>query len=116
MNSQDNPPSSDNKNPETPEKGKQTALEQQLAFPNNIGFFLLDEANPQLPTIELELEAQKRIAADKSSPLEQRLEAFEDIVDSEIGDTSLTRARNIEREVGLRQIFLKFEGGNPTGT
>jgi threonine synthase len=25
-------------------------------------------------------------------------------------------ARNIEREMGLRQIFLKFEGGNPTGT
>jgi threonine synthase len=26
------------------------------------------------------------------------------------------RARNIEREVGLRQIYLKFEGSNPTGT
>jgi threonine synthase len=45
-----------------------------------------------------------------------RLEAFEDIMESEVGDTNLTRARNIEREVGLRQIFLKFEGGNPTGT
>jgi threonine synthase len=28
----------------------------------------------------------------------------------------LSRARNIEREFGLRQVFLKFEGGNPTGT
>lgn len=116
MNSQDNPPGSDSKKSETPEKGRQTTLEQQLAFPNSMGFFLLDEASPQLPAIESELEAQKRIAADKSHPLEQRLEAFEDIFDSEIGDTSLTRARNIEREVGLRQIFLKFEGGNPTGT
>jgi threonine synthase len=44
------------------------------------------------------------------------LEAYEDIVDSEVGDTTLSRARNIEREVGLRQIYLKFEGGNPTGT
>ena len=49
-------------------------------------------------------------------PLENRLEAYEDIFDSEIGDTSLSRARNIEREVGFRQIYLKFEGGNPTGT
>jgi threonine synthase len=49
-------------------------------------------------------------------PLEERLEAYEDISDSEVGDTSLVRARNIEREVGLRQIYLKFEGGNPTGT
>jgi threonine synthase len=27
----------------------------------------------------------------------------------------LSRSRNIEREVGLRQPYLKFEGGNPTG-
>ena len=48
--------------------------------------------------------------------MEQRLEAYEDIIDSEVGDTAFIRARNIERETGLRQIFLKFEGGNPTGT
>ena len=29
---------------------------------------------------------------------------------------SSARARNIEREVGLRQIYLKFEGDNPSGT
>ena len=45
-----------------------------------------------------------------------KLEAYEDLIDSEVGDTSLVRARNIEREVGIRQIYLKFEGGNPTGT
>jgi threonine synthase len=28
----------------------------------------------------------------------------------------MVRARNIEREVGLRQLYLKFEGGNPSGT
>jgi threonine synthase len=48
--------------------------------------------------------------------MEERLEAYEDIIDSEIGDTTLSRARNIERAVGLRQIYLKFEGGNPSGT
>jgi threonine synthase len=63
-----------------------------------------------------ELETQKRIAADRDADLSERLEAYEDITESEVGDTTLTRARNIEREVGFRQVFLKFEGGNPTGT
>lgn len=55
-------------------------------------------------------------AADASLPIEERLAAFEDVIDSEIGDTPLTRARNIERQTGLRQIYLKFEGATPTGT
>jgi threonine synthase len=79
-------------------------------------FSLLDGATSQSPLIAPELELQKKIAADHTRPLEERLEAFEDIFDSEIGDTNLTRARNIEREFGLRQIYLKFEGSTPTGT
>ena len=79
-------------------------------------FFLLDDASSQITPFEPELETQKRIAADKTQTLETRLDAYEDIFESEVGDTSLARARNIEREVGFRQIFLKFEGGNPTGT
>jgi len=79
-------------------------------------FNLLDGATSQTPAIAPELESQKKIAADLSQPLERRLEAFEDIIDSEIGDTNMTRARNIEREFGLRQIYLKFEGSTPTGT
>ncbi len=77
---------------------------------------ILDGAKSQFPPIAPELESQRIIAGDKSRSLEERLEAFEDIIDSEIGDTNLTRARNIEREFGLRQIFLKFEGTTPTGT
>ncbi len=77
---------------------------------------LLNGATSQAPLIPAEAETQKRVAADKNQPLNKRLEAYEDIVDSEVGDTTLSRARNIEREVGLRQIYLKFEGGNPTGT
>ena len=77
---------------------------------------LLDGAKSQFPAIAPELELQRKIAGDKSQSLEERLEAFEDIIDSEIGDTNLSRARNIEREFGLRQIFLKFEGTTPTGT
>lgn len=63
-----------------------------------------------------ELAEQRLVAIDRSRPLEERLEAFEDILDSEIGDTSMVRARNLERESGLRQLWVKFDGGNPTGT
>jgi len=79
-------------------------------------FFLLDGAASQAPGLAGELDAQKRVAADRSRTLEQRLEAFEDIMESEVGDTPLSRARNMEREMGLRQVYLKFEGGNPSGT
>ena len=77
---------------------------------------LLDGATGEGLQVIRELEEQRKISADLGMPLEERLEAYEDIFDSEVGDTSLVRARNIEREVGLRQIYLKFEGGNPTGT
>jgi threonine synthase len=83
---------------------------------NDKPFNLIDGASGEAMTIVREVEDQRRISSDRTLSLEQRLEAFEDIFDSEVGDTTLVRARNIEREVGLRQIYLKFEGGNPTGT
>ncbi len=64
----------------------------------------------------VDVENWKKIILNREYPFEDRLEAFEDLIDAEVGDTSLYRARNIEREVGLRQLYLKFEGGNPTGT
>jgi threonine synthase len=79
-------------------------------------FDLLDGASADIATLWPEIENQKRIAADKSLDLEERLEAFEDVFESEVGDTHLTRARNLEREVGFRQIYLKFDGANPSGT
>ncbi len=82
---------------------------------NDSTLSLLDNASPNAPIIAPELETQKNVAADSSTPLDQRLEAYEDIMESEVGDTTLTRSRNIEREIGLRQIYLKFEGSNPTG-
>jgi threonine synthase len=33
-----------------------------------------------------------------------------------VGDTLFSHARNLERLLGFGNIFLKFEGGNPTGT
>ena len=77
---------------------------------------LLDGAVAPAAGLSDELESCRRIASDPKQALERRLEAYEDLIASEIGDTRLTRARNIEREFGIRQLFLKFEGGNPTGT
>lgn len=79
-------------------------------------FELLDGATGEFQQIQQDVNRQREITADLSRPLEERLEAYEDIIDSEVGDTAFIRARNIERETGLRQIYLKFEGGNPTGT
>lgn len=77
---------------------------------------LMDGATGEALSVIREVEEQRRISSNTTLPLPERLEAYEDIFDSEVGDTSLVRARNIEREVGFRQIYLKFEGGNPTGT
>ena len=77
---------------------------------NNYIVPIIDGATSDFQTIIPEIEAERRIASDKNASLEERLEAYENIIDSEIGDTTLTRARNIEREIGLRQVFLKFDG------
>lgn len=79
-------------------------------------FFLQDGATGLAEALGDQVEEQRHIAVDQSRPTAERVEAFENIIDSEVGDTSLVRARNVEREFDIRQIFLKFEGGNPTGT
>ena len=76
----------------------------------------LDGAVSSGGTLAPEMEGAREIAADATRSLKERLEAYEDIIDSEVGDTNLTRARNIERETKLRHFYLKLEGGNPTGT
>ena len=77
---------------------------------------LLSGATSHTQLLSEDSEPVSIIARDRSRSLQERLEAYEDIYDSEVGDTSLQRIRNVEREVGLRQIFLKFEGSNPTGS
>ncbi len=77
---------------------------------------VLDGAAAHPDLITPEIESRAAIAGDRDRPLDERLEAFEDLIDSEVGDTTLSRARNIERNQGLRQLYVKFEGGNPTGT
>lgn len=53
---------------------------------------------------------------DKSKSLIDRLESYEDIISLEVGDTGLNRAKTLEREFDLRQLYIKYEGDNPTGT
>jgi len=94
---------------------KKTEAQSPEAGPEKM-LQLIDGATGVIHEIAKGIEKQRLIATDKSYDVEDRLEAFEDILDSEVGDTAFVRARNIEREVGLRQIYLKFEGGNPSGT
>ncbi len=77
---------------------------------------LLDGATGEYQSMAKEVENIRQVASSRTLPLEVRLEAFEDIFESEVGDTTLVRARNLEREIEIRQVYLKFEGGNPTGT
>jgi threonine synthase len=83
---------------------------------SNTSFALIDGVAPVDLNISKETENLRKIVGSEKNSQMERLAAYEDIMNIEVGDTSLTRARNIEREAGLRQIFLKFEGGNPTGT
>ena len=116
---------------EEPPSGEPTFLSSQERQPelflppssnsvtNGNGFAFVegvDGAASQAPIIAPELLGRRKVAADPHHPLHERIEAYEDIIDSEVGDTTLSRARNLEREVGLRQIYFKFEAGNPTGT
>ena len=71
-------------------------------------------ASPELASSDWELRAA--VAKDTTRTVEERVASFDELYDSEVGDTALTRARNVERSCGLRQLYLKFEGGNPTGT
>ena len=77
---------------------------------------LLDGAVGEGLSLLDQVDDQFALAADPGQSLDVRLEAYENLIDSEVGDTSLVRARNLEREIGIRQVYLKFEGGNPTGT
>ncbi len=91
-------------------------LEDTEVLDSEKPFDLIDGATGETTLVTSAVDHLSKISSNPALPLADRLEAFEDIFDSEVGDTSLVRARNIEREVSLRQIYLKFEGGNPTGT
>ncbi len=77
---------------------------------------LLDGVHLDEISISKETREHSEFVRDSAHSLVDRIESYEDIISLEVGDTSLSRARNIEREIDLRQLYLKFEGGNPSGT
>lgn len=77
---------------------------------------LLDGVHLDEISISKETRELSEFVRDTSHSLVDRIESYEDIISLEVGDTSLSRARNIERELDLRQLYLKFESGNPSGT
>ena len=91
-------------------------MDEDKKPPNDREFRLLDGVTPSSIDLTEEYGNQHLVASDLERPLAERLAAFEDVYESEVGDTPIVRARNIERATGMRQLFLKFEGGNPSGT
>lgn len=77
---------------------------------------LLDGVKTAEIKITKEVKGLSEMVKDTSLSLVDRVESFEDIMSLEIGDTSLNRARNLERELNIRQLYIKYEGENPSGT
>lgn len=77
---------------------------------------LLDGVKSADIKISKEVKNLSEAVKDTNLSLVDRIESFEDIISLEIGDTSLNRARNLERELSIRQLYIKYEGENPSGT
>ena len=77
---------------------------------------MLDGVHPRPINLTRDIRDLSREVTDQSLSMTDRLESLEDIINLEVGDTALTRLRNLERDHGLRQLYIKFEGDNPTGT
>lgn len=77
---------------------------------------MLDGVHPKPIHLTKDVQSLMKEVQDEHLSITDRLESLEDIINLEVGDTSLTRLRNLERDYGLRQLFIKYEGDNPTGT
>ena len=77
---------------------------------------LLDGVKSADIKITKEVKSLSESVKDKGLSMVDRIECFEDIISMEIGDTPLNRVRNLERELNIRQLYIKYEGENPSGT
>ena len=73
---------------------------------------ILDGVKSAEIKITKEVNNLQEMVRDHSLSLVDRIESFEDIISLEVGDTSLNRAKNLEREMSIRQLYIKYEG-NP---
>jgi len=77
---------------------------------------LLDGVKSAEIKITREVKNLSDAVKDKNLSMVDRLECFEDIISIEVGDTPLNRVKNLERELDIRQLYIKYEGENPSGT
>ncbi len=77
---------------------------------------ILDNVKSANIKITKEVQQLSDMVKDTSLSIVDRVESYEDIMSIEIGDTSLNRARRLEREFNIRQLYIKYEGENPSGT
>jgi hypothetical protein len=70
---------------------------------------LMDGATGEGLKVIRELEEQRKISADSEMPLDERLEAYEDIFDSEVGDTSLVREFSSNSKVAIQPARKRIE-------
>jgi len=77
---------------------------------------LLDGVKSAEIKIAKEVSSLSEMVKDPNLSMVDRIESYEDIISIEIGDTSLNRARNLEREFSIKQLYIKYEGENPSGT
>ncbi len=77
---------------------------------------LIDGVKTAENKVSSEAKILSAFVQDKEKSLIDRLESYEDIVNLEVGDTALSRAKTLEREFNIRQLYIKYEGDNPTGT
>ena len=52
---------------------------------------------------------------DNTLSLVDPIECIEDIASTEMDDTSLNRARNLERDLDIHQLYIKTKSENPSG-
>jgi threonine synthase len=79
-------------------------------------FNLLDGVKSAEIKITKEVNSLSEMVKNTNLSMVDRIESFEDIISIEIGDTPLNRARHLERELNIRQLYIKYEGENPSGT
>ena len=77
---------------------------------------LLDGVQSAAIRHSAEVKSLSAMTQDKNLSIIDRIESFEDIISLEIGNTNQTRARTLERESDIRQLYIKYEGNNPSGT
>ncbi len=77
---------------------------------------LKDNVKSAANKVSQEARQLSELVRNPAKTLVDRLECYEDIISMEVGDTGLSRAKVMERDFDLRQLYVKYEGDNPTGT